>query len=230
MSETHTGKFIAYYRVSTQRQGRSGLGLEAQQTAVRDYLNGGDWRLVAEVTEVESGKRKDRPKLAEALKLCRLHGATLIIAKLDRLARNVAFISNLMESGVDFHAVDFPQANRLTVHILAAVAEHEAKMISERTKAALAAAKRRGVKLGGYRGTTMTKAMRKAAAEAVAKRVEARAADLTPTITEIQAAGATTLRAIAAALNERGIPTARGGQWSAVQVARVLEHQQQLRS
>jgi DNA invertase Pin-like site-specific DNA recombinase len=147
--------------------------LEAQQTAVRDYLNGGDWGLVAEVTEVESGKRSDRPKLAEALKLCRLHGAALIIAKLDRLARNVAFISNLMESGVKFHAVDFPQANRLTVHILAAVAEHEAKVISERTKAALAAAKRRGVKLGGYRGTTMTKAMRRAAAEAVAKRVDA---------------------------------------------------------
>jgi DNA invertase Pin-like site-specific DNA recombinase len=145
MSEAHTGKFVAYYRVSTQRQGRSGLGLEAQQKAVRDHLNGGNWRLVAEVTEVESGKRSDRPKLAEALKLCRLHGATLIIAKLDRLARNVAFISNLMDAGVEFHAVDFPQANRLTVHILAAVAEHEAKVISERTKAALAAAKRRGV-------------------------------------------------------------------------------------
>ena len=222
MTETHTGKFVAYYRVSTQRQGRSGLGLEAQQTAVRDYLNGGDWRLVAEVTEVESGKRSDRPKLAEALKLCRLHGAALIIAKLDRLARNVAFISNLMESGVEFHAVDFPQANRLTVHILAAVAEHEAKVISERTKAALAAAKRRGVKLGGYRGTTMTKAMRRAAAEAVAKRVDARATDLAPIIAELRAAGATSLRAIAAGLNERSIPTARGGQWSAVQVSRVL--------
>jgi DNA invertase Pin-like site-specific DNA recombinase len=230
MPEPHTGKYIAYYRVSTQKQGRSGLGLEAQQTAVRDYLNGGDWRLVAEVTEVESGKRSDRPKLAEALRLCRLHGATLIIAKLDRLARNVAFISNLMESGVEFHAVDFPQANRLTVHMLAAFAEHEAKVISERTKAALAAAKRRGVQLGGYRGTTMTKAMRKAASEAITKRAKARAADLTPTITELQAAGATSLRAIAAGLNERGIPAARGGQWSAVQVARVLEHQQQLRS
>jgi DNA invertase Pin-like site-specific DNA recombinase len=222
MNATHTGKFVAYYRVSTQRQGRSGLGLEAQQTAVQNYLNGGDWRLVAEVTEVESGKRSDRPKLAEALKLCRLHSATLIIAKLDRLARNVAFISNLMESGVDFHAVDFPQANRLTVHILAAVAEHEAKMISERTKAALAAAKRRGVKLGGYRGTTITKAMHKAGQAAIAKRVDARAADLMPTIAELQAAGATSLRAIAAGLNERGIPTARGGKWSAVQVFRVL--------
>jgi DNA invertase Pin-like site-specific DNA recombinase len=172
MTVTHTGKFVAYYRVSTQRQGRSGLGVKAQQTAVRNYLNGGDWGLVAELTEVESGKRSDRPKLAEAMKLCRLHSATLIIAKLDRLARNVAFISNLMESGVEFHAVDFPQANRLTVHILAAVAEHEAKMISERTKAALARSKK---KLGGYRGTTMTKAMRKAAAEAVAKRANARA-------------------------------------------------------
>jgi DNA invertase Pin-like site-specific DNA recombinase len=152
MSSKHSGKFVAYYRVSTARQGRSGLGLAAQQAAVHEHLNGGKWRIVAEFTEVESGKRADnRPKLAEALAACRVHGATLIIAKLDRLARNVAFVSNLMEAGVDFEAVDFPAANRLTVHILAAVAEHEARMISERTKAALAAAKRRGVKLGGIR-------------------------------------------------------------------------------
>src|SRR4051794_23535972 len=134
--------FVSYLRVSTDRQGRSGLGLEAQREAVTQYLNGGNWRLAAEVVEIESGKRNDRPKLAEALRLCRLHGAILIIAKLDRLARNVAFVSNLMESGVEFTAVDFPQAYRLTVHILAAVAEHEAKAISDRTKAALAAAKR----------------------------------------------------------------------------------------
>jgi DNA invertase Pin-like site-specific DNA recombinase len=151
MAGPNTGNFVAYYRVSTERQGRSGLGLEAQQKAVRDHLNGGDWKLVGEFTEVESGKRSDRPKLAEALKACRVRGATLIIAKLDRLARNVHFVSGLMESGVEFTAVDFPQANRLAVHILAAVAEHEAKMISERTKAALAAAKARGVKLGGFR-------------------------------------------------------------------------------
>src|SRR5688572_7815435 len=138
MNKRHFGNFDAYYRVSTDRQGKSGLGLEAQQQAVRDYLNGGRWQLVAEVVEVESGKRSDRPKLQEALRLCRLHGATLVIAKLDRLARNVNFVSNLMESGVDFVAVDFPQANRLTVHILAAVAEHEAEAISARTKAALA--------------------------------------------------------------------------------------------
>src|SRR3954469_11857326 len=148
----HQRKFVAYYRVSTEKQGRSGLGLEAQQEAVRSYLNGGGWHLMAEVVEVESGKKNDRPRLAEALRLCRLHGAILIIAKLDRLARNVAFISNLMESGVEFTAVDFPQANRLTVHILAAVAEHEREMISRRTKDALAAAKARGTKLGGNQG------------------------------------------------------------------------------
>ena len=145
------GKFIAYYRVSTKRQGRSGLGLEAQEAAVRDFLNGGNWQLVKEFTEIESGKRTDRPQLEKAFRACRVYGAKLIIAKLDRLARNVAFISNLMESGVEFEAVDFPQANRLTIHIMAAMAEHEAKMISDRTKAALAAAKRRGVKLGGDR-------------------------------------------------------------------------------
>jgi len=150
------GKFIAYYRVSTKRQGRSGLGLEAQEAAVRDFLNGGNWRLVKEFTEIESGKRTDRPQLEKAFQACRVYGAKLIIAKLDRLARNVAFISNLMESGVEFEAVDFPQANRLTIHIMAAMAEHEAKMISERTKAALAAAKRRGVKLGGDRGARLT--------------------------------------------------------------------------
>src|ERR1700750_2536505 len=154
------GKFVAYFRVSTQKQGASGLGIEAQQEAVRTYLNGGRWKLVGEFKEVESGKRNDRPALAEALAMCRIHGATLIIAKLDRLARNVAFISNLMESGVEFTAVDFPQANRLTIHILAAVAEHEAAMISARTKAALGAAKARGVVLGGNRGNIAREATR----------------------------------------------------------------------
>src|SRR3954453_2415545 len=165
------GKFVAYYRVSTERQGRSGLGLEAQQEAVRAYLNGGSWRLVAEVIEVESGKRADRPKLAEALRLCRMHGAMLIIAKLDRLARNVAFVSNLMDSGVEFTAVDFPQANRLTAHILAADAAHEPKSISERTKVALAAAKARGVRLGGNRGSLTAEVSRRGSAAGVAARV-----------------------------------------------------------
>lgn len=216
------GKFVAYFRVSTARQGRSGLGLEAQQQAVRDYLNGGDWSLAAEVVEVESGKRADRPKLAEALRLCRLHKATLIIAKLDRLARNVHFVSSLMEAGVDFIAVDFPQANRLTVHILAAVAEHEARMISDRTRVALRAAKARGVKLGGNRGSVISAEARARSVSARADTAARHAADLIPVITEIQAGGATSLREIAAGLNGRGIPTPRGGTWSAVQVQRVL--------
>ncbi|WP_336491033.1 recombinase family protein [Methylobacterium nigriterrae] len=218
------GKFVAYYRVSTARQGQSGLGLEAQQEAVRTHLNGGSWQLVAEVVEVESGKRNDRPKLAEALRLCRMHGATLIIAKLDRLARNVAFISNLMESSVEFTAADFPQANRLTVHILAAVAEHEAQMISARTKAALAAAKARGRKLGGDRGNFLNVRDRGNAASVAVRggKADRRAADLAPVMRELQAGGAS-LRQVAAKLNVRGIPTARGGAWSAVQVKRVLE-------
>ncbi|MCJ2060331.1 recombinase family protein [Methylobacterium sp. J-048] len=219
------GRFVAYYRVSTKRQGASGLGLEAQQAAVRAYLNGGTWTLTAEVIEIESGKRSDRPKLAEALRLCRLHKATLIIAKLDRLARNVAFVSALMEAGVEFVAVDFPQANRLTVHILAAVAEHEAKAISDRTRAALAAAKARGVKLGGDRGHMPTIAAQGHAASLAVRqdKAKARASDLIPVIAEIQARGAASLRAIAAELNARRIETARGGEWSAVQVKRVLE-------
>jgi Resolvase, N terminal domain len=155
---------------------------------VREYLNGGDRKIKGEFTEVESGKRADRPQLAAALAACRLHGAQLIIAKLDRLARNVAFVSNLMEAGIDFVAVDFPQANRLTVHILAAVAEHEAKMISERTKTALAAAKARGVKLGGDRGARLTQKARRAGWEARMARADAK----------LQAAGVTSLRDIAA--------------------------------
>jgi DNA invertase Pin-like site-specific DNA recombinase len=176
------GRFVAYYRVSTDRQGKSGLGLEAQREAVRSYLDGGSWTLVDEVTEVESGKRTDRPELDRALGLCRLYGATLVVAKLDRLARNVAFISKLMESGVDFVAVDFPQANRLTVHILAAVAEHEAAMISARTKAALNAAKARGVQLGNPANLCrQLDGSAKGNAAKTAKAVK-RAADLLPVI------------------------------------------------
>jgi DNA invertase Pin-like site-specific DNA recombinase len=145
----HFGKFVAYFRVSTDRQGKSGLGLEAQREAVMSYLNGGRWTLAAEFTEVESGKRSDnRPELEKAIAACKRLKAKLVIAKLDRLSRNLAFIAALMESGVEFVAVDNPHMNKLTIHILAAVAEHEREMISERTKAALAAAKRRGQRLG----------------------------------------------------------------------------------
>ena len=222
-----SGRFISYLRVSTARQGVSGLGLEAQREAVKSYLNGGNWTLVQEVLEVESGKRNDRPAIAEALRLCRLHRATLIIAKLDRLARNVHFISSLMEAGVEFVAVDFPQANRLTVHILAAVAEHEAEAISARTKAALGAAKARGVKLGGLRGEStrmVSIAERGNKASAIARGLSAgrRNQDLFPLLAEMRAAGIKSLPAIAKELNSRGIPTARGGKWAPVQVSRVL--------
>jgi DNA invertase Pin-like site-specific DNA recombinase len=222
------GKFVSYLRVSTARQGISGLGLEAQRESVASFLNGGRWSLVQEVVEVESGKRNDRPAIAEALRLCRLHRAILIIAKLDRLARNVHFISSLMESGVEFVAVDFPQANRLTVHILAAVAEHEASMISARTKAALAAAKARGVKLGGQRGSLarMEGMSRKGNAASVTVRRAATAKrneDLLPVIEDLRTAGAVTPQQIAHCLNERGITAARGGEWSAVQVCRILK-------
>ena len=140
--------FVAYLRVSTEGQGRSGLGLEAQREAVARHVTGAGGVIAAEFVEVESGRKKDRPQLAAALAACRSGRTTLVIAKLDRLARNVAFVSNLMESGVEFVAADMPAVNRLTVHILAAVAEEEARMISARTKAALAAAKARGVQLG----------------------------------------------------------------------------------
>jgi DNA invertase Pin-like site-specific DNA recombinase len=187
------GRFVAYYRVSTDQQGRSGLGLEAQREAVRSYLNGGNWTLADEVTEVESGKRNDRPELDRALGLCRLYGATLVVAKLDRLARNVAFISKLMESGVDFEAVDFPQANRLTIHILAVVAEHEAAMISQRTKAALAAAKARGVKPGNPANLRNRIDGSAKGNAAKAARADKRTADLLPVIAPLKAGGASSL-------------------------------------
>jgi DNA invertase Pin-like site-specific DNA recombinase len=215
-------RFIGYYRVSTQRQGRSGLGLNAQRKAVNDHLFGRG-KLIAEYTEIESGRISDRPKLAAALAACRLHRATLVIAKLDRLARNVAFVSNLLEAGADFEAVDFPQANRLTIHILSAVAEHEAHMISERTKVALAAAKARGVVLGGFRGRVGTAAdLAKARATRTAKASQ-RALDLMPTIRSLQADGHLSLGSIATGLNSRQIATARGGLWSAAQVRRILD-------
>ena len=147
----HYGKFVAYFRVSTDRQGKSGLGLDAQRDTVLSYMNGGRWSLVAEFTEIESGKRNDRPELEKALAACKKQKAKLVIAKLDRLSRNLAFIATLMDSGVEFIAVDNPHANKLTVHILAAVAQHEREIISARTSAALKAAKARGRRLGNPR-------------------------------------------------------------------------------
>src|ERR1700749_1934972 len=141
------GRFVAYYRVSTAKQGRSGLGLDAQREAVRGYLNGGNWMLLAERTEVESGKVDDRPELKAAIKTCRLTGATLVIAKLDRLSRDAHFLLGLGKAGVEFVAVDMPNANRLTVRLMAVIAQEEREMIAARTKSALAAARARGKKL-----------------------------------------------------------------------------------
>ncbi len=218
-----TGKFIAYLRVSTDKQGHSGLGIEAQRKAVTDYLDGGNWQLLAEHVEVESGKRSDRPQLTAALAHAKATGAMIVIAKLDRLARNVAFISNLMESGVEFVAVDMPMANRLTVHVLAAVAEHEREMISQRTKAALAAAKARGTKLGNPNGARALRGRGNAPAVAAVKAsAAAHTAQVLPVIEAIRGDGITSLHAIAGELNRRGILTARGGHWYATTVRNAL--------
>jgi DNA invertase Pin-like site-specific DNA recombinase len=182
------------------------------------YLDGGNWTMVAEFTEIESGKRSDRPQLTAALVACKRHRAKLVIAKLDRLSRNLAFIATLMDSGVEFVAVDNPHANKLTVHILAAVAQHEREMIAQRTKDALAAAKARGVTLGNPR---LAVARDKANAASIAA-ADAFAANVRPIIREIQASGVQSLRGIARALTARGIKTARGGQWNAVQVGDII--------
>jgi DNA invertase Pin-like site-specific DNA recombinase len=218
------GKWVSYLRVSTDRQGKSGLGIEAQRKAVDEYLNGGNWQLVREFVEVESGKREDnRPMLEAAFKACRIHRATLVIAKLDRLSRDAHFLLGLQKAGVEFVCVDDPHMTPLTLGIRAVVAQHERELISTRTKAALAAAKARGVKLGGNKGFTPTKAMNKLSAKVRGERADTMAQDLAPIIKDLQAAGKTTLRGIAAGLNEQRIPTSRGGEWSSSQVMRLLE-------
>ena len=223
--------FISYYRVSTKKQGASGLGLEAQEQAVGSYLKGIDGKLLASYTEVESGKKSDRPELLKALAHCRRSKATLIISRLDRLSRNVAFLSQLMESKVDFLAVDNPTATRLTIHILAAIAEHEAKAISERTKAALKAAKARGVKLGSHReghweGREHLRmrglaAATKAAAEVNKKERLSVYSDIIPLVKQLREQGVT-LEEIACKLNELGHSTRKGRPWGHVQVLRLL--------
>jgi DNA invertase Pin-like site-specific DNA recombinase len=217
------GRFVSYLRVSTDRQGKSGLGLEAQRKAVEDFLNGGSWKLIDEFIEIESGKRDDRPKLAEALARCRLHNATLVIAKLDRLSRDAHFLLGLQKAGVKFVAADMPEANEMVVGIMAVVAQAERKMISVRTKAALAAAKARGKRLGKPENLKNQEAGRERGRARRTMIADERVVDLRPIIADVKASGASSLRQIAAGLNGRGIPTARGGTWSAVQVKRVLE-------
>jgi DNA invertase Pin-like site-specific DNA recombinase len=215
-------RFVTYLRVSTERQGQSGLGLEAQRAAVAAHVLGRG-EVVSEFVEVESGKRADRPQLALALVEAKRAGAVLLIAKLDRLARNVAFIANLLESGVEVTAADMPEANRFVLHIMAAVAEQEGRAISERTIAALAAAKARGVKLGWSSPERVSEQLEAAKKGAAANKARAAtfAANVLPVIEQIRAGGAS-LRQIAAELNARGIKTARGGKWHAMTVRNIL--------
>lgn len=216
-------KYVVYYRVSTQRQGASGLGLEAQRAAVEAFVAGRGGEVLAERVEVESGKRNDRPQLAEALAEAKRLGAVLLIAKLDRLARNVHFISGLMEAGVEITACDMPQANRLLLHIMAAVAEAEAAAISARTKAALAAAKARGKRLGWAIEGRAEEAQQASAAAAEVRVAEAdRFAGQVGPLAQALAKEGRSLRAIAAELNGRGISTPRGKEWQANSVRNLL--------
>jgi len=211
-------KFAVYYRVSTARQGASGLGLDAQRAAVALYVAAVSGQVVAEFEEVESGKKSDqaRPQLAKALAECKRTGARLLVAKLDRLARNVHFVSGLMQSKVKFVACDLPEANDLTIHIMAAFAEHETKRIGERTRDALAAAKKRGVELGKTGPANLERHLgaRKARADTFAERLRRE-------IRGMQAEGMT-VAAMVKELNTKGVTTAQGGQWQSVQLRRVI--------
>src|SRR3712207_5135201 len=214
-----SGRFVSYFRVSTSRQGRSGLGLDAQREAVTAYLNGGNWTVLADFVEVESGRKSDRHELAKAMDLCRLTGATLIIAKLDRLARDAHFLLGLQKAGVEFVACDMPTANRLTIGIMALVAEEEARAISARTKAALAAAKARGAVLGGWRGGKKVDCA--LGAQAMRAKADAFAAGVAPMLRQMRGEGLS-LRQVAARLAEKGVKTPRGGVWTAAAVRNVL--------
>lgn len=220
--------YIGYARVSTDKQGRSGLGLEAQEATIRRHLAAADTLLMPIMVEVESGRKADRPVLAAALAKCRLHGATLLVAKLDRLARDAAFVASLMASGVPVEFCDLPQSKGATgtflLGIMAHVAQLEAGLISERTKAALQAARERGVKLGGYRGgptPSAAVAASRAARGRVASQAKAnaRAELLAPTLGEL---AGLSLHQMASELTRRGIVTPRGGSWTATAVRRAL--------
>jgi DNA invertase Pin-like site-specific DNA recombinase len=218
-------KFIAYFRVSTARQGRSGLGLEAQENAVNAFIASRPGaRLVAPpFTEIESGKRNDRPELLKAIHRAKMTGSALLVAKLDRLSRNVAFLMTLRDSGVAFVCADQPEANNLTIGILALVAQNEREAISARTKAALACARARGVRLGSRTGGAHLQGhgYHKAAIVSIKASADARANDLADVLADLVSEGITSANAQAKALNERGIITARGGKWTARAVLNV---------
>lgn len=215
-------KFVTYYRVSTQRQGRSGLGLEAQQAAVEAFLAGRDSQVIGEYREIESGRKSDRQQLAAAMRMCRMTNSTLLIAKLDRLARDAHFLLGLEKSGVEFVAADMPFANRLTIGIMALVAEEEAKAISARTKAALAARKARGLPLGNQaslRPADPAGATR--ARMAWMRKAHDHATMVLPVVQEMKAAGMSH-QDVAGELVRRGFHTLKGGRWTAAQVSAVL--------
>lgn len=210
--------FIAYYRVSTQGQGRSGLGLDAQRAAVQAYVQSVGGALISEYKEVESGAIDDRPELNAAMRHCRSQKAMLVIAKLDRLARSVHFISKLLQSGIEFIAADMPHANKLTIHIIAAVAEYEREVIAQRTKAALKAAKARGVRLGNPNATQQSKV----ASDQTRNRADTYAKNILPVIQALQAQGVTSLSHLARSLDASGVATQRGGRWTAAGVKNIL--------
>ena len=219
-------RIIGYERVSTARQGASGLGIEAQRQAIDGFVAQRKATLIARFTEVESGRNPDRPELGKALHLAKVTGATLVIAKLDRLSRNAAFLLTLRDSGVRFAAVDLPEANDLTVGIMALVAQQEREAISRRTKEALAVARSRGVKLGNPNGAAALRRAGKGGAPlraAIARNADRHAQDLAPVVDDIRAGGATSLRAIAGELNARGMLTRRGGRWHVSTVMNLLD-------
>lgn len=235
------GKFVVYLRVSTQRQGDSGLGLDAQREAVRQYLNGGGWEVVQEFVEVESGRKSDqqRPELAKALALAKREGAQLLVAKLDRLARNVHFISGLMQSGVKFVALDLPEANDLTIHIMAAFAEHEAKRIAQRTKDAIAVKKGKvemGIDPKAPGVTDWSKVWGVAGAANLKRNIRQRQqqADSFADSMRREIAGmrdeGMTQRKMVAELNRMGRKTTGGGEWSLIQLQRVIKRINEIES
>lgn len=221
------GSFVSYLRVSTQKQEQSGLGLEAQRKTVEDYLNGDDWTRIEELVEIESGKNNRRPKLMEAIDLCKASGATLIVAKIDRLTRDAAFLLSLKDAGINFIAADMPEANRLTIGIMALVAEQEREAISKRTKDALAVAKAMGVQLGAYRdgrfvGRTGAAKDAKKASEARTALYRRRAVEKLPILQKVDPEGSMSLRRIAERLNAMNVPTVSGkGSWCANSVKRL---------
>ena len=218
-------KVVCYQRVSTVRQGASGLGLEAQASACAAYAASMQATVLKTFIEVETGKLNARPELMAALALCKVTGATLVISKLDRLSRNAAFLLNLQESGVKFIAADMPQANNLTVGIMALVAQQEAEAISKRTKDALQAAKQRGTVLGNPNGAAALRNAAKgntAAVTAIKAGADSHAENLGPVIDSLKAEGITSLGGIAKALNERSMKTPRGGIWHKTSVSNLL--------